>query len=216
LDDQAHALAERDIAAGKLNGRVVAYELGKLLEPEAIVLNDGLSTGPGPLVSTYARRTKTGTYFRGGGSSGGWGSGAAFGVKLARPEQDVVLTTGDGYFTFGSPMAALWAARFHRAAFLSVVFVNQTYSTGTSAVARMYPEGYAAAAGYVGGRFDPAPRFDKLAEVVDGYGEHVHELSQLGPALRRGLEHTRQNTPAVIAVQVPPPVSLGDGSDRGL
>jgi acetolactate synthase-1/2/3 large subunit len=91
-----------------------------------------------------------------------------------------------------------------------VVFVNQTYSTGTAGLARMYPEGHAAAAGYVGGRFDPAPRFDKLAEVIDGYGEHVRELGQLGPALRRGLEHARQNTPAVIAVEVPPPVQLSD------
>jgi acetolactate synthase I/II/III large subunit len=206
LDEQAESLATRDIAAGKLNGRVVAYELGKLLKPDAIVLNDGLSNGP--LVSTYARRTQVGTYFRSGGSSGGWGSGAAFGVKLARPGQDVVLTSGDGYFTFGSPMPALWAARHHRAAFLAVVFVNQTYSTGTSSLRRSYPEGYAAAAGYVGGRFDPAPRFDKLAEVVDGYGEHVRELDQLAPALRRGLEHTRQNIPAVIAVEVPPPVAL--------
>jgi acetolactate synthase-1/2/3 large subunit len=206
LDDQAELLAQRDILAGKLNGRVVAHELGKLLEPDAIVLNDGLSNGP--LVSTYARRTQVGTYFRSGSSSGGWGSGAAFGVKLARPAQDVVLTTGDGYFTFGSPMAALWAARFHRSAFLVVVFVNQTYSTGTSSLARTYPESFAVAGGYVGGRFDPAPRFDKLAEVVDGYGEHVTELGQLGPALRRGLAHVRDNTPAVIAVEVPPPVEL--------
>jgi len=208
LDDQAEALAQADLGAGKLNGRVTAYELGKLLEPEAIVLNDGLSTGPGPLVSTYARRSRPGTYFRSGSSSGGWGAGAAFGVKLARPEHDVILTSGDGYFTFGSPMPALWAARAHGSAFLSVVFVNQTYSTGTAALARMYPEGHAAGGGFVGGRFDPAPRFDKLAEVVDGYGEHVRELSQLGPALRRGLEHARQNTPAVIAVEVPPPVQL--------
>ena len=206
MDEQAMALAQRDRAAGRLNGCMVAYELGKLLEPEAIVLNDGLSNGP--LVSTYARRTQPGTYFRSGGSSGGWGSGAAFGVKLARPDRDVVLTSGDGYFMFGSPLAALWAARFHKAAFLAVVFVNQTYSTGTSSLARMYPEGYAAAGGYVGGRFDPAPRFDKLAEVVDGYGEHVRELSQLAPALQRGLEHTRQNRPAVIAIDVPPPVVL--------
>jgi thiamine pyrophosphate-dependent acetolactate synthase large subunit-like protein len=105
-------------------------------------------------------------------------------------------------------MAALWAARFHRSAFLTVVFVNQTYSTGTSSLARAYPESFAVAGGYVGGRFDPAPRFDKLAEVVDGYGEHVREVSEVGPALRRGLAHVRDNTPAVIAVEVPPPVEL--------
>ena len=104
MDDRARQLAERDLADGKLNGRTVGYTLGQLLEPGAIVLNDGLSNGP--LVQTYARRSRVGTYFRSGSSSGGWGSGAAFGVKLARPNQDVVLVSGDGYYTFGSPMPA--------------------------------------------------------------------------------------------------------------
>jgi acetolactate synthase I/II/III large subunit len=144
-------------------------------------------------------------------------SGAAFGIKLARPDNDVVLVSGDGYYTFGSPLPALWAARFHKAAYLSVVFVNSTYSTGTTGLLRMYPEGHAAAAGYAGGRFDPAPRFEKLAEEVDGYGEHISEVAQLRPALERGLECVRQNIPAVIAVDVPPSVDLlSNGFQVGL
>jgi acetolactate synthase-1/2/3 large subunit len=206
LDQQAQTLAERDIAAGRLNGRVVGYELGKLLDSDAIVLNDGLSNGG--FVQTYARREKPGTYFRSGSSAGGWGSGAAFGVKLARPNQDVVLASGDGYYQFGTPLPALWAAGHHKAAFLVVVFVNNTYSTGTSSLAAAYPEGFGVAGGFEGGRFDPAPNFAKLAEAVNGYGEQVHELSQLAPALQRGLDFTRQNVPAVIAVDVPAPVEL--------
>lgn len=38
-------LAQEDIKNGRLTGRVVGYELGKLLEPDAVVLNDGLSRG---------------------------------------------------------------------------------------------------------------------------------------------------------------------------
>jgi acetolactate synthase-1/2/3 large subunit len=212
MDDRARQLAQRDLAQGKLNGRTVGYTLGQLLEPDAIVLNDGLSNGP--LVQTYARRSRVGTYFRSGSSSGGWGSGAAFGVKLARPDQDVVLVSGDGYYTFGSPMPALWAARFHSAAYLSIVFANGTYSTGTASLARSYPEGYAAAAGYVGGRFDPVPRFEKLADVVGGFGEHVTDVAELAGALQRGLDSVRANVPAVIAVDVPPPVALPDVRGR--
>ena len=199
-------LAEADIAAGKLNGRVVGFELGRLLDQDAIILNDGLSNGG--YVQTYAKRNKVGTYFRSGSSAGGWGSGAAFGMKIDRPNQDVVLVSGDGYYTFGTPMPALWAASHHKAAFLVVVFVNGTYSTGTSGLVSSYPEGFAAAAGFEGGRFDPPPNFEKLAEVANGYGERVSELSKLAPALKRGLEHVRNNTPAVIAVNVPPPVDL--------
>jgi acetolactate synthase I/II/III large subunit len=102
------AMAQEDIEHGKLTGRVVGYELGKLLEPKTIVLNDGLSDGG--FVQSYTRRTQPGTYFRSGSSSGGWGSGASFGVKLARPDHDVIHATGDRYFMFGTPLPALWAA----------------------------------------------------------------------------------------------------------
>jgi acetolactate synthase-1/2/3 large subunit len=203
----AHAdtLAQEDIKHGRLTGRVVSYELGQLLEPETIVLNDGLSNGG--FIQSYARRTQPGTYFRSGSSSGGWGSGAALGVKLARPDQDVLHATGDGYFMFGTPLPALWAAGHHKAAYMAVVFVNGSYSTGTSGLRHTYPEGYGiAAAHYEGGTFEPTPDFARLAEAANSYGEQVTELSQLAPALRRGLEHTRNHTPAVIAVRVPGPV----------
>jgi acetolactate synthase-1/2/3 large subunit len=159
-----------------------------------------------------ARRTQPGTYFRSGSSSGGWGSGASFGVKLARPDQDVIHATGDGYFMFGTPLSALWAASHHQAAYLAVVFVNGSYSTGTTELRQAYPEGYGMSTGhYEGGTFEPPPNFAKLAEAVDGYGEQVTDLSQLVPALTRGLTHTRQHTPAVIAVRVPGPMQAGGG-----
>ena len=205
------ALAEEDLARRQLTGRVVASELGKLLAPEAIVLNDGLSNGG--FVQSYARRTQPGTYFRSGSSSGGWGSGASVGVKLARPDQDVVHATGDGYFMFGTPLAALWAAGHHKAAYLAVVFVNGSYSTGTTELRQAYPEGYGISAGrYEGGTFESPPDFAKLAESVNGYGEQVTDLSQLVPALTRGLTHTRNHTPAVIAVRVPGPLQAIGGS----
>jgi len=202
---RADALAQEDIEHGELTGRAVAYELGKLMEPDAIVLNDALSNGG--FVQSYARRTQPGTYFRSGSSSGGWGSGASFGVKLACPDRDVIHATGDGYFMFGTPLPALWAAGHHKAAYMAVVFVNGSYSTGTSGLRNAYPEGYGiSAANYEGGTFEPPPNFAKLAEAANGYGEQVTELSQLALALKRGLEHTRSHIPAVIAVRVPGPM----------
>ncbi len=199
-EEQAREAASRPTP----NGLLVASELGKILEPDAIVLNDGLSNGG--FVQTYARRDRVSTYFRSGSSSGGWGAGAAFGVKLSAPDRDVVLASGDGYFAFGTPMASLWAASHHRAAFLSVVFVNRSYSTGTTGLRRAYPEGMAVQAGnYDGGTFDPPPDYAKLAEAAGGYGETVTETAQVGPALRRGLAQTRDGVPAVIAVEIPGP-----------
>jgi acetolactate synthase-1/2/3 large subunit len=171
---------------------------------EAILVNDGLSNGD--FARTYARRDLPGTYLRTGSSAGGWGCGAAVGAKIAAPDRDVVLASGDGFFLFGSPTAALWAARFHKAPFLSVVFVNGCYSTGTMGVRDSYPDGYAARANnYPGGTFDPPPDFAKLAETAGGYGENVTEASQVGPALMRGLQHVRSGGLSIIAVHVPGP-----------
>ena len=199
-DELAQDAAARSVPTGLL----VSHELGKILEPDSIVLNDGLSNGG--FVQTYARRERINTYFRSGSSSGGWGAGAAFGIKLSAPQRDVVLASGDGYFTFGTPIAALWAAKHHNAPFLSVVFVNRSYSTGTTGLRRAYPEGVAVQSGnYDGGTFDPPPDFAKLAEAAGGYGETVTETAEVGPALRRGLSHSREGVPAVIAVEVPGP-----------
>lgn len=213
---KAAIVAEQEEAAQKAGalpyatGRWVAFKLGELLEPDAIVLNDGLSNGG--FVHSYARRERPGSYFRSGSSAGGWGSGAAFGAKLAEPGRDVILASGDGYFAFGTPLAALWAARYHHAPFLSVVFVNGTYSTGTSGLRGTYPQGYAVRAGnYAGGSFDPPPDFAKLAEAAGGYGEYVSETAEVGPALQRGLKQVRDGLPAVIAVRVPGPLQGAGG-----
>jgi len=185
-----------------LHPRWVAYQIGKVLGPDSIVLDDALSNSP--YVSTYHRRDQAGTYFSGGGSSGGWGSGAAFGAKLAAPERNVVLATGDGYFMFGTPLPALWCSSHYRAPFLTVVFVNRSYSTGTRALKRAYPNGVVARTGnYAGGVFDPPPDFGKLAEAANGYGETVREAEEVAPALQRGLDHVRRGSPALIAAYLP-------------
>ena len=114
-----------------------------------------------------------------------------------------MLVTGDGYFMFGSPLAALWASGHYKLPFLTVVFVNKSYSTGTAGLDSAYPEGYAASGGYEGGVFDPPPNFAKLAEAANGYGESVSDPAEVGPALRRGLAEVRNGSPAVIAVELP-------------
>lgn len=183
------------------SGRWVAHQLGKILEPGAILLNDGLSNSQ--FVQNYARRSEPGTAFKSGSSAGGWGVGAAVGASIAARGRDVVLATGDGFFAFGTPSSALWAAAEHKAPFLSVVFVNASYSTGTQGLRRSYPDGYAARANCVGGTFDPPPDFGRMAEAAGGYGETVSETAEVGPALARGLEQVRKGYPAVIGVRIP-------------
>ena len=92
-----------------LHPRWVAYQLGQIMEDNAILLDDALSNTP--FVQAYHKRTQPGTYFKSGGSTGGWGSGAAFGAKMAKPNSDVILASGDGYFMFGTPTGGPLAPR---------------------------------------------------------------------------------------------------------
>ena len=194
---QAEARGQKAGQRRPINPVWVGYQLGEVLEKDAIIVNDGS-------LRVYPGRDVPGTYIKSGGSAGGFGSGAAFGAKVARPDRDVVLTTGDGYFMFGSPLISLWSARHHKAPFLSVVMVNRSYSTGTQTLAKQYPDGVAVSSGdYSGGLFDPPPDFAKLAEAANSYGENVSEPDEVGPALRRAMKHVRDGTPAVVAVMLP-------------
>jgi acetolactate synthase I/II/III large subunit len=186
------------LAAGlrkPMHPRWVAYQLGKILEPNTIVLDDSISNSD--FVCAHHARTQAGTYFASGGSSGGWGAGAGLGAKLAAPDRDVVLATGDGYLMFGTPMPALWTASHYKAPFLTLVFVNRSYTTGTNGLRRTYPTGVAVRTeNYEGGLFDPPPDFAKLAESANCYGETVRDPDEVAPALKRGWEQVRKGTPA--------------------
>jgi acetolactate synthase-1/2/3 large subunit len=196
----ARQAEDRGLKAGKrkpIHPAWVGYQLGSVLEKDAIIVNDGS-------LRVYPGRDLPGTYFKSGGSAGGFGSGAAFGAKMARPDRDVVLTSGDGYFMFGTPLVSLWSALHHKAPFLSVVMVNRSYSTGTQTLAGQYPDGVAATSGdYTGGLFDPAPDFAKLAEAANAYGETVREPEEVGPAIKRAMKQVRDGIPAVLAVMLP-------------
>ncbi|HZT08200.1 MAG TPA: thiamine pyrophosphate-requiring protein [Chloroflexota bacterium] len=185
-----------------LHPRWVAYQLGKILEPDAVLLDDSLSNGVH--VQAFNKRSQPGTYFKSGGSSGGWGAGAAFGAKLGRPDRDVVLASGDGFFMYGSPIEAMWSAEHYKAPFLSLVFVNRSYSTGTRGVKTTFPDGtIVRTKNFEGGVFDPPPDFAKMAEAANCYGETVREPEEVGPALQRALEQTRKGTPALVAAWLP-------------
>lgn len=187
-------------SARPIDPRFVAHELSFLLDHEAILLDESVTSAP--LVRAYHRGSRPGSFFAQSGSGGGWGSGAAVGAKLAAPERDVVLVSGDGFYGFGVPSAALWTALRTGAPYLAVVLVNARYSTGTRAADNFYPDGYAARAGYPGGVFEPPPDFAAEARATGAFGERVDDPAELRTALRRGMEATRSGTPAVVAVVV--------------
>ncbi|MGE0875368.1 MAG: thiamine pyrophosphate-requiring protein [Burkholderiales bacterium] len=175
----------------------LSYQVATLVHEDAIVIDDSL---PHNRLYEFLGCRRPGSWFYTPGTSGGWAPGAAFGAKLAAPERDVIAVTGDGFYMFGTANAALWAATHYKAPYLTVIYQNRSYGTGTRRLAQQYPGGYAQRSGFDGGYFDPPIDFAREAEAAGAYGENVRDPAQLADALRRGLEHTRSGRPAVIAV----------------
>ena len=72
----------------------------------------------------------------------------------------------------------------YRAPFMSVIYQNRSYSTGTHATAQFYPDGYSVRGGLEAGYFDPPIDFAKEAEAAGAYGENVKDPAEVGPALQ--------------------------------
>jgi acetolactate synthase-1/2/3 large subunit len=170
------------------------------MDENCIMLDETLMLSPLP---RYLRFSEPATYFRNPGSGGGWCAGAALGAKLARPDRDVVTVTGDGFYMYSVPNVAIASAVRYKAPFMSIIYQNRSYSTGTRATASYYPDGYAVKGGLEAGYFDPPVDFAKEAEAAGAYGENVKDPDQVGPALKRGLEQIRKGKPAVISVWLP-------------
>lgn len=197
-EQDAHSVASHK----PIDPRWLSYQLGRIVDNEAIFLEEALSNAPS--VRRYVATDRPGSYFAQVGSGGGWGSGAAIGAKLAAPERDVILASGDGFYTFGLPTIALWTAIQYKLPYLAVVYVNARYSTGTTQVEKFYgPNAYAAASGFAGGRFDPPPDFAAEARATGAHGETVDEPEEVEGALSRALAATRDGQPAVVAVRIP-------------
>jgi benzoylformate decarboxylase len=186
--------AELDAAAGLSPMAIeeVAAELGRVLPPDAILVDEGvrssrpllrhLSSGDGWLV------------LRSSGGALGWGVPAAIGAKIGRPDRPVVAVVGDGSFHFS--VQSIWTAVQQRAPLVIVVLDNGGYLAVKRAIER-----------YVRVPGDPRwhpgtelPGIDHLA-VARGYGAAgvaAADREALGGAIKEGLASDQ-----VVVVHVP-------------
>jgi acetolactate synthase-1/2/3 large subunit len=196
---EAAALATR--GARPIAVEWLGYCLGQLQReaPECVFVDEALTSHVA--LWNHVDLEEPGTMFGSGGSSLGWGLGAALGVKLARPDRQVVLAVGDGSFVFGEPLAALWASQVNRAPIMAVIFNNGCYNANRLPLVGAYPQGYSVRGNhFVGVDLAPAPRYDLIGQVVGAIGERVEEPDDVLPALRRGLDHVRSGRSVILDV----------------
>lgn len=131
----------------------------------------------------------------------GWGLGASVGAKLAAPDRSVMALVGDGTFTFGSPIAALWAAYRAKAPFLAVVLNNSGYNASKNPVLTLFPHGASQQADlFPGVRFDDPPDYAGIARSCHAFGIRVEDPAELVSALRSAWDAVHGGQAAVVDV----------------
>ncbi|GHJ90159.1 hypothetical protein NliqN6_6561 [Naganishia liquefaciens] len=185
--------------------------LRRHLPENNLVLNESISNYPA--VWDGIAPTRPGSLLTSGGSSLGWGLGAAIGAILAgqadkRHAKDLVtLIVGDGSFIFGVPSAAFWMARRYGTPFLTIVLNNGGYKSPRLSMLGVYPDGLGSSstAESLNISFGPQPPdYGLLAEAAGGaWHTKVTESSCFETVIRDAISVVqRDRRCAVIDVQL--------------
>ena len=130
----------------------------------------------------------------------GWGIGASLGVKIARPDQQVVALVGDGATLFGQ-LESLWTASRYDIPVIMVIFNNRSYDSErgrihfASRVARADKSRWKDMSCYLG---DPVVDFVSVAKGFDIDGTVISRPDEIRPAFKRAASVNREGRPYLI------------------
>ncbi|MER6960267.1 thiamine pyrophosphate-dependent enzyme [Streptomyces sp. NPDC000618] len=208
--EERHAAEQAAIAAAEAKAAarpdgidpvLVAATLRRLLDgQDGIVVDETITHSR--TVRRHVRTDAPDSYFY---VQGGLGQGiaVALGVKLAARERPVVLTIGDGAFTYNPVIPSYDASTAYQLPLLIVVFNNRVYKSMNLNHRRFYPEGAAAETGeWLGTDLHRLPRLASFAEAFGMHAETVDAPDALAPALERALKAVAEGTTAVVDVLV--------------
>jgi len=202
--DEQTAIAAAEAKAAQAEGVdpvLVAATLRKLLDgQDGIVVDETITHSR--VVKRHVQTADPDSYFY---VQGGLGQGiaVALGVKLAAKERPVVLTIGDGAFTYNPVIQSYDASNAYELPLLIVVFNNRVYKSMNLHHRRFYPEGAAADTGeWLGTDLHRLPRLAAFAEPFGMHTETVDAPEALAPALERALKAVAEGTTAVVDVLV--------------
>jgi len=166
--------------------RLIA-EVNRFAYPDAIIVGDG-----GDFVSFAGRlieRERPGLWID-PGPFGALGSGPAYAMaaKLAKPDRQVILLSGDGAFGF-SAMEFDTLVR-HKVPVVCVIGNNGIWALEKHPMQSMLGLSIAA-------DLAPRTRYDQVVEALGGFGQLVDRPDQIRPALERAF---KAGVPACINV----------------
>ena len=201
LRSKLRQLAEDGAGKRPISREYLSHCITQIVDDSTIILDDSVTSSY--IAARHVEVDAFGGYFKSGGSSMGWGLGAAVGTKLATPDRTVIEIDADGNFMDSAPEAPLWTSMTYGAPFLSIVFNNGCYNAVKQGLLRGYSDSYSARTEtWLGIDLPQLPAFEKIAEACGAYGERVEDPAEIGSALKRGLARVKDGQTAVLNVIV--------------
>ncbi len=181
----------------------ICAAIEEAIDESTIVLNEAISNAE--TVFKHLPRSLPGTRFASGGSSLGWSSAAAVGIKLAKPEATVMTIVGDGSYFLSEPSSSHWMAQRYGAPFLTVVLDNGGWNATKRNVLRQYPDGRSATADQFWVNLGQDADLAGVAAAAGGaYAATVASIDDLSRELRAGLAAVAEGRAAVIVARLRP------------
>jgi len=177
----------------------VTWEVAQFADPDAIIIHEAGAN----VMHSFDFNPIGGRelFFYYGGHLGS-GVGTAAGVKLARPNQQVICMVGDGSFLFGPH--ALWNMARLELPVITVVYNNHGYGGPHSRTIANVPSGRMVETGQMVNGYLGKPDMN-MAQIANGFGvaaEVVHNPAQMKEALARARKATIEGKPYLLDVQV--------------
>ena len=177
----------------------LTWEIAQFADPNAIVVHEAGSVAMHSFQFNPLGGRELFYYY---GGHLGSGVGTAAGVKLARPQQQVICLVGDGSFLFG-PHAQWNMARLELPV-ITVVYNNHAYAGPHSRTVANAPSGRMIETGHFVGSYLGNPDMN-MASIAQGFGvraEVVKNPLELRQALARAKAATLEGKPYLLDVQV--------------
>ena len=147
------------------------------------------------------RMRKPGSYFANGGSGLGWSINAAIGIKLAKPEADVITIVGDGSYVFGVPSSTYWVAATYQVPQLTIVINNGGWNAPKASTLLVHPHGQAQQSDQF---WITSTRNSRLADIAaaagDAHAFRVSNFSELASTLDNAIQRVRKGQTCVVEV----------------
>ncbi len=188
-----------------IDPRWLCFCIDQVIDNETIIVHETITHGG--LIHRYieSNRVKPGTRFESSGPIAhtglGQGLGIALGVKLARPNKNVIALLGDGTFNYNPVLAAFGVSKEYNLPIMTVIFNNQCYAA-MKGHQRYYPDGFSVSQEKYYGVACSSPDYSMLVKAYGGYGKTVVEPSEVKPALARALKSLEKGEQSLLDIRL--------------